>query len=60
MRADKKGFIPPEAPSALSDLKLGKAQWRMLALEIQKEAIIMFNGLDKLAARERNRTGKAA
>ena len=51
-RADKKGFIPPETPSALSDLKLNKAQWRTLALEIQKESITMLNGLDKLAARE--------
>ncbi len=60
VRADKTGFIPPEAPSALSDLKLNKAQWRLLALEIQKEAIIMFSGLDKLATRGRNQTSKAA
>ena len=59
-RADKKAFIPWETPSALSDLKLGKAQWRMLALEIQKEAIIMFSGLDKLAAKGRNEPRKAA
>ena len=60
VRTDKKGFIPPEAPSALSNLNLSKAQWRMLTLEIQQQAITMFNGLDKLAARERNRTSKAA
>ncbi len=59
-RADKKGFIPPETPSALSDLKLNKAQWRTLALEIQQEAITMFNGLDKLATKERSRAEKAA
>ena len=60
VRADKRGFIPQEAPSALSDLNLNEAQWRTLALEIQKESIVMFRGLDKLAARERNRERKAA
>ena len=60
VRTDKKGFIPREAPSALSDLKLSKAQWRVLALEIQRESITMFNGLDKLAARERGQTSRAA
>ena len=59
-RADKKGLIPKEVPSALSDLKLNQAQWRTLALEIQKESITMFNGLYKLAVRERSRIKKAA
>ncbi len=59
-RADKKGFIPRDAPSALSNLNLNQAQWRSLALEIQKESITMFNGLDKLAAWERRLTRKAA
>lgn len=40
------------------ELKLNDAQWRTLALEIQQEAITMFNGLDKLANRERNRKRK--
>ena len=59
-RTDKKGFIPADAPPILSDLLLNGPQWRMLSLEIQKEAITMFNGLDKLAARERNLARKAA
>ncbi len=59
-RADKKGLIPKEVPSALSDLNLNRAQWCTLVLEIQKESITMFNGLDKLATRERSRTKKAA
>ncbi len=59
-RADKKGLIPKEVPSALSDLNLNRAQWCTLALEIQKESITMFNGLDKLAARERSGKSKAA
>ncbi len=60
VRGDKTGFIPREAPSALTDLNLSKAQWQTLTLEIQKEAITMFNGLDKLAAREKNREKNAA
>ncbi len=59
-RADKKGFISTDAPPILSDLRLSGAQWRMLSLEIQKESITMFSGLDKLAARERNLARKAA
>ncbi len=59
-RAGKKGFVPDDVPPALSDLNLSGAQWRTLALEIQKEAVTMFNGLEKLAARERSVTGKAA
>ena len=58
--ADKKGFIPESAPPILSTLRLSGAQWRLLALEIQREAITMFNGLDKLAARERRRVKRAA
>lgn len=60
VRADKKGFIPETAPPILSALRLNGAQWQLLALEIQQEAITMFNGLDKLAAKERSRTKKAA
>ena len=60
VRQDKKGFIPKDTPAMLSTLRLTQAQWRMLALEIQKEAIIVFNGLDKLAARERKIARKAA
>ena len=60
VRAEKTGFIPQEAPSALSTLNLDQEQWRTLALEIQQESITMFNGLDKLAARERGRNSKAA
>ncbi len=60
VRADKMGFIPQESPSALSNLNLNQTQWQMLALEIQKDSITMFNGLDKLAARERCPARKAA
>ena len=60
VRQDKKGFIPKDTPALLTTLRLTKAQWLMLALEIQKDAITMFNGLDKLAARERKIARKAA
>ena len=59
-RADKKGFIPESTPMLLSALRLSTVQWRLLALEIQQEAITMFNGLDKLAGRERSRDKRAA
>lgn len=59
-RPDKMGFIPKDAPSMLSALGLNGGQWRVLALEIQEEAITMLNGLDKLAARERRQSRKAA
>ena len=60
VQADTKGCIPETALPILSALHLNGAQWRLLALEIQQEAITMFNGLDKLAAKERSRTKKAA
>ena len=60
VRADKKGFIPETAPPILSTLRLNGAQWQLLALEIQQEAITMFNGLDKLAARERSSAKRVA
>ena len=60
VRGDKKGFIPKDTPAMLTTLRLTEAQWRMLVLVIQKKAITMFNGLDKLAARERSKARKAA
>ena len=52
VRADKKGFNPETTPPILSALRLSGVQWRLLALEIQREATTMFNELDKLAAKE--------
>ena len=59
-RKDKRGHIPANTPKMLSTMRLTEHQWRMLALEIQKEAITMFKGLDKLAAREKRGERKAA
>jgi len=41
-------------------LRVTEHQLRMSALEIQKEAITMFNDLNKLAAREKDEARKAA
>ena len=60
VRQDKKGFIPKDTPALLTTLRLTGEQWRTLVLEIQKEAITMFNGLDKLAARARREARKKA
>ena len=60
VRQDKKGLIPKDTPALLTTLRLTGEQWRTLVLEIQKEAITMFNGLDKLAARARREARKKA
>ncbi len=62
-RPDKKGVIAAAAPAALSalgELGLDAAQWRVLALEIQKRAIVLFHGLERVEAWERRRLKKAA
>jgi len=58
-RADKRGSIPTESPKALSTLGLNGVQWRALSLDIQKQAILMFHGLDRLAAWERRLAKRA-
>jgi len=57
---DKRSFMPENTSKMLSALRLAEHQRRMLALRIQKEAIVMFNDLDMLAARGRNEAIKAA
>ena len=62
-RPDKKGVIAAAAPAALSalgELGLDAAQWRVLTLEIQKRAIVLFHGLERVEAWERRRLKKAA
>ena len=59
-RKDKRGSIPRDAATALSALNLDEKQWRALSLDIQREAIAMFHGLDRLAAWERRQGKKAA
>ena len=59
-RPDKRGAIPKEAPAALSALHLNQDQWRALSLDIQRQSITMFHGLDRLKAWERRQEKKAA
>ena len=59
-RPEKRGMIAPDAPAALSELGLDAAQWRVLTLEIQKRAIVLFHGLERVEAWERRHMKKAA
>jgi hypothetical protein len=53
VRTDKPGFIDVQNPVLFQKLGLSENQWRHLTLEIQKQSILMLNGLDKLASLER-------
>ncbi len=44
----------------LEELGLNAVRWRVLTLEIQKRAIVMFHGLESVRAWERRRVKKAA
>ena len=59
-RPDKKASLAQDTPALLATLHLNTGQWRMLALEIQQQAITMFHGLNKLATTANRRTRKAA
>ncbi len=48
LRNDKRGYIPAHKPRLLSALALTEAQWQILALDIQKESILMLSGLNSL------------
>lgn len=48
VRADKSGFISKQRPVLINQLGLSETQWRMLALDIQKQSVCMLNGLDQL------------
>jgi len=52
--------MPENTPKMVSALRLTEIHWRFLALEIQEEAVVMFNGPNRLAARERKGGRKAA
>jgi len=48
LRKDKRGHIPAHKLRLLSTLALTEVQWQILALDIQKESILMLNGLNTL------------
>ncbi len=54
-RSDKTGFISHKVSKLLTALRLSPAQWKLLAKEIQKESITMFNGLSKVISIEKRR-----
>ena len=60
VRSGKRGVIPKDSPAVLSRLGLTGAQWRVLSLDIQKQSIAMFHGLNRLAAWERRLAKHAA
>jgi REP element-mobilizing transposase RayT len=55
LRPDKKGFIDGEEPGLLATFGLSASEWQVLALHIQKQAITMFNGLDRIKALKRRK-----
>ncbi|MEX0618028.1 MAG: transposase [Pseudohongiellaceae bacterium] len=50
IRPNKRGNIQKTTPQLIQTLGLSDAQWKIVALEIQKQSITMLNGLDTLAA----------
>lgn len=48
VRPDKKGSIKATTPRLLSTLGLSSSEWQVLALQIQKQAITMLNGLEQI------------
>ena len=59
-RRDGAGGETGEPVLPASALGLDAVQWRVLTLEIQKRAIVLFHGLESVKAWERRRMKKAA
>jgi hypothetical protein len=49
----KRGHISAQTPRLMDTLGLSDKQWQVLALDIQKQSILMLNGLDVLEALQR-------
>ena len=60
VRHDKTGAIPPSAPRVLAQIGLTDTEWQLLTLSIQKEAIAMLNGLERVATLKQHERSKAA
>jgi len=60
VRDDKRGFIRTDRPRILDELGLTDAQWRFLALELQKKSVLMLNGLELLAKAEQQEEKRVA
>jgi len=48
IRSDKKGHISDITPNVLVSMGLTQEHWQVLALDIQKQAICMLNGLETI------------
>lgn len=61
VRQDKRGFIAQEKPRLLDALRLSSAEWSVLALEVQKQAVTLLHGLERLdSLRNRRVSDKAS
>lgn len=60
VRSDKKSGIPLNTPRILSTLGLSEEQWQVLTLQVQKQSIAMFHGLERLAQLEKKATNYKA
>jgi hypothetical protein len=59
-RGDKKGYIRAQRPKILTSLGVSDDQWITLALDVQKQSILMLHGLDTLVQIERRESKTAA
>jgi REP element-mobilizing transposase RayT len=61
VRPDKRGFIDAQEPRLLVTFGLTAREWQILALHIQKQAITMLSGLDRIEAMKKRKStaGKA-
>jgi REP element-mobilizing transposase RayT len=60
VRDNKKGYIRAQRPKILTSLGISDDQWITLALDIQKQSILMLNGLECLVRIERRENKTAA
>jgi REP element-mobilizing transposase RayT len=60
VRRDKRGYINAQRPKILTSLGISDDQWITLALDIQKQSILMLNGLETLVRIERRESKAAA
>lgn len=60
IRNDKRGFIKQQTPALLNQLGLSEIQWKVLAVDIQKQSICMLNGLERLQQLENQATKNKA
>lgn len=60
IRPDKKGHIDQNRPLLLASLGISATDWTLLALEIQKQAITMLHGINKLNSLRKRKSSRLA